>query len=477
MLKFRPFQRRFIEAVENPAYDTVALSGPRGLGKTFIAAHVLARCMTPGDPLHESGKEFILGAASLEQARLTYGFIREALEPLGGYRFSDSSTRLGITHVSSNTKLRAISSNPKTSFGLVGVPLLCLDEPGALDIVGGGMLADSLFSAQGKPGSKLKVVMIGTLAPLATSQGHWWYDLIHAGTVGSTHIQHYAGTLEGWDTWPVIRRSNPLVEIDAGFRKKLLAERDAARIDSRLKARFLSYRLNIPSADDSTVLLTVQDWRRVTEREVPDREGRPFVGVDLGGGRAWSAAVAWWPSGRVECLGLTPGIPDIEAQEKRDRQPAGTYARLVESGHLRIADGLRVQPPKLLWEAIRETWGKPKLIICDRFRLPDMQDAVGNGAKIEARVTQWSEASADIRALRRYALDGPLSVERESRRMLAVSLERAQVQCDLAGNFRLVKRGTNNTGRDDCASALTLVCGAVDRNPKPRSARFLGFAE
>ena len=76
MVTLRPFQREFEKAVENPDYDTVAISGPRGLGKTFLAARILTRCMTPGDVLHEPGKTYILGAASVEQARLTYGFIR-----------------------------------------------------------------------------------------------------------------------------------------------------------------------------------------------------------------------------------------------------------------------------------------------------------------------------------------------------------------------------------------------------------------
>ena len=49
MKKLLPFQREFIKAVENPKYDTVAISGPRTLGKTFIAAQVLIRCMTPGE--------------------------------------------------------------------------------------------------------------------------------------------------------------------------------------------------------------------------------------------------------------------------------------------------------------------------------------------------------------------------------------------------------------------------------------------
>ena len=73
----------------------------------------------------------------LEQARMTYAFVRMALEPTGEYRFIDSATRLGITHRESNTKLRAISSNGKTAFGLVNVPLAVIDEPGGLEIVGG----------------------------------------------------------------------------------------------------------------------------------------------------------------------------------------------------------------------------------------------------------------------------------------------------------------------------------------------------
>ena len=47
MTKLLPFQREFLKAVENPKYDTVAISGPRTLGKTFIAAKVLI-------PLHDA---------------------------------------------------------------------------------------------------------------------------------------------------------------------------------------------------------------------------------------------------------------------------------------------------------------------------------------------------------------------------------------------------------------------------------------
>ena len=51
-----------------------------------------------------------------------------------------------------------------------------------------------------------------------------------------------------------------------------------------MKARFLSYRLNLPSGDESTMLLEATDWQIMADGETPPREGQPIVAVDLGGG-------------------------------------------------------------------------------------------------------------------------------------------------------------------------------------------------
>ena len=473
----RVFQREVESAVESPDYDTVAMSGPRGLGKTALAGHILERCLTPGDVLHEPGKEYLLGAASIEQARLTFGFIREGLEPTGEYRWIDSVTRLGVRHVKTNTRLRVFSSNAKTAFGFVGNPLLVLDEPGALEIAGGQLLSDAIFTGQGKPNSSLKVLMVGTLAPMATGAGHWWYDLIDSGTTGRTYVKKFQGDTGSWDNWHTIRKANPLTSISAEFRRKLLEERDAARADTRLKARFWSYRLNVPSADESTTLLTVDDWQRVEKREVPDRSGKFIVGCDLGGGRAWSGVVAMWPNGRIEALAVAPGIPSIQVQEKRDRVPRTTYSQLVERGALRVAHGLRVQPPAALIDSILTEWGKPRFIVCDRFRVDELRDAA-KGIRIVSRVSRWSESSSDIRALRKYAKDGPLSCDPNSRLLLKASLSAALVKSDDAGNQRLQKRNANNTARDDVAQALVLVAGANSRTRKRKSGKLsLGVVE
>lgn len=474
-MQLRPFQKRFLKAALAPNIDTAALSMPRANGKSWLAAHILTRCMTVGDPLHVSGSEYLLCAASIEQARLVFRFLRADLEESfpNEYRFIDSVTRIGTIHKKSNTRLRVLSSNGKTGMGIVGCPLLVADEPGSWEVNGGQLMADAIFTAQGKPNSALKVLIVGTLAPATAG---WWHEMIEDGSHGSTYVQALQADPAKWDQWPEIRRCNPLTAIDANFRRKLLEERDAARTSPRLKARWMSYRMNVPTQDASTMLLSVDDWQRLAFRETPERKGQPIVGVDLGGGRAWSAAVAVWEGGRVEALALAPGVPGIEDQEKRDRVSAGTYQGLVDRGLLQIAEGLRVPTTAQLWQSIRDAWGIPANLLCDRFRLADLQDATQGQVPIEPRVVRWSEAAADIRALRAYAQDGPLAVAEDSRPLLAASLAVSMVKSDDQGNTRLVKKSTNNTARDDVGAGLCLAAGAYWRAVQATSTRGPSYA-
>ena len=182
--------------------------------------------------------------------------------------------------MASNTRLRVQSSNAKGAFGIVGTPLAVLDEPGAWETVGGQLMADALFTAQGKPDSDLRLIFIGTLAPADMG---WWHELIEGDGV-STYVQALTADREKWDLWPEIRRCNPLMaKYPKKSRKKLLQDRDEARADARLKARFLSYRMNVPSRDESEMLLTVDDFKLATgSRPIGIPSGEPIVGIDLG---------------------------------------------------------------------------------------------------------------------------------------------------------------------------------------------------
>ena len=460
MFELRPFQRTFIKRALAAKVDTAVLSLPRGNGKSSLAGHLAARLLTPGDDLFRPGTESIVIASTLEQARICYRVARDILGDNRDYRLSDSLTRIQITHKPTKTVLQVRSSNAKGALGLLNCPFVIADEPGAWETNQGQAMFDAITTAQGKPESPLKFILIGTIAP--AQDGSWWPELIAAGSVGTTYVQALQGDAETWDKWATIRTVNPLSTFPE-LRGKLLEERDAARRDTRLKSRFMSYRLNIPTRDESEMLLTVDDWAIGEAREVQPRNDRPIVAVDLGGGRSWSAAVAIWESGRIEAMAVAPGIPSLEDQERRDGVPSGMYQRLYDAGILDVAEGLRVQPPAQLWESIVERWGTPVRLLCDRFRLGELQDVVQGACVMEPRVTRWSEAAADIRALRKIIRDGPASIEGTARPLLKASLSAAYVKSDDQGNTRLVKRGKDNQARDDVAAALTLVAGAYAR--------------
>ena len=453
-----PFQRRFRKAV---------LSISRGNGKSTLAASFCLEMLSPGSPFYYEGLESVLVAASLAQARRTVlAQLIRLLPHTGDYKVATSSNNACFAkRRECGTQVSVLTASYRSAQGLVETPWLVADEPGAWLPGPGESMFDAIATAAAKPSSApLTAVFIGTLAP--ATEG-WWHDLVKGGTHGSTYVQSLQGDPRKWSDLREVRRCNPLMYRFPKSRAKLREERDAALRDTRLKARFKSYRLNLPSQDEATMLLAVGDWQTMAARPVPPRQGRPVVGIDLGAGRAWSAATAIWPNGRTEAIAVAPGIPDLRAQEKRDRVPAGTYQRLHERGVLHVAAGLRVQPPA---DLVRKTstWN-PLLYISDRFRHSELLDCVPSGVPVVPRVTRWSESSADIRGLRILALDGNLSIARESAPLLRYSLGCSRVEQDTSGNCRLVKSGSNNTGRDDVAHGLALAAGWVHRNGAPRA--------
>ena len=437
------------------------MSLPRGNGKSALAGYLGARIITPGDPLFWTGTKSLIVAGSFEQARIVFTFVRNSIgQDNPDYRYSDNSTQVKVTHKATKTELQVRGSNAKAMMGLVNMPWVIADEPGAWAVNDGLVMFDAISTSLGKPNSPLKALFLGTLAP---ATGGWWHELIAKGSHHSTYVQAIQGDRETWDRWQTIRKANPLTAISPEFRKQLLEERDAARGDTRLKARFLSYRLNIPTADESEVLLTVEDFKLAVAREVAPPTGQPIVGVDLGQNRSWTAAVAIWETGRIEAMAIAPGIPGLDEQEKRDTVPKGTYQKLYDMGVLDVAEGLRVPEPTHLWEDIKARWGVPAAIVCDRFRLPILQDAVGGACYIDPRITRWSDAVFDIRSLQKGFKDGPFSVEESSRPLLIASLAAAFVKNDDQGNTRLAKRNSDQKARDDVAAALTLAAGGWGR--------------
>ena len=473
-MELRPFQRRFLKGALATGIDIAALSIPRGNGKSWLAAYVLQRCLTPGDALNVPGAEYILCAASLEQARIVFRFLRGELEISGvpnkeqPYRWLDSTTKVQITHKLSNTRLRIMASNGKTAMGITGCPLLVADEPGAWEATGGQLMSDAIETALGKPGSEMKVIYIGTLAP---AKDGWWHARIEGGSTGSTYVQVLKGKHEKWDQWTEIKRVNPLTVIAPAFRKRLLEERNAARADSRLKARFLSYRLNVPTADENTLLVSAEDWRACEVDELPEASGPMVLGVDLSSGYAMSAAAAYWPAtGRLQGLCAFPSEPGLKERGERD-SVADLYQRMADRQELIVTEGRTVNVGQLLHEALSE-FGRPTAVVCDRWRLNELKDGLEvTGIPPGIVITRgmgWQDGSEDVRGFQRGVKEGrirtPVSLAARSAFNGAVTVS------DPAGNLKLAKKseGHRRQGhKDDLAAAIVLAVGTGLRHWKP----------
>ena len=92
-MELRKFQQEFIRRAFASGIDIAALSLPRGNGKSFLAAHIATRALTPGDDLFVDGKEIVQCAGSIEQARIVFNFVRLALEETAPHDAASLPTR------------------------------------------------------------------------------------------------------------------------------------------------------------------------------------------------------------------------------------------------------------------------------------------------------------------------------------------------------------------------------------------------
>ena len=167
-------------------------------------------------------------------------------------------------------------------------------------------------------------------------------------------------------------------------------------------------------------------------------------------------------------MALTPGVPSLAEQERRDRVPGGTYQALAATGALHIAEGLRVPAPAQLVAAAREEWGAFEQVVCDRFRLFELMDVVDG--PVVPRVSRWSEAAFDIRSLRKLAKDGPLSVAESSRPLLAAIPVRGDGQRRRSRQHEADEANTEQRGARRRCRGAGAGCGflcPVPRGPTP----------
>ena len=458
-----PFQSSFVAAIcrkEHPV-SIAALSTPRGNGKSWLAGALVARSLTPGDPLHEFGVENVLVAASRAQASIVLDFTRNLLADEVGYRWRVD----GVEHLGSRARVKVISSDSRRAMGLgANVRLAVCDEPGSWAPQSGRRLWDAVCTGLGK--RKMTIIAIGTLAP-SPLQGpaSWWPSFVASGSGDGRHVALLQADPERWSDFDEVLRVNPVAAINPHLRRTLEREHKAALASDRAARTFKQFRLNIPGDPvEAQPLVTTAEWERVVARPVPACEGKPVIGVDLGGNRSWSAAAAIWPSGRIESWALAPGSPSLASQERDDQVAEGTYSELVRSGGLSVDAGRAVPGVARLLSRIW-SW-EPSAVIADSYRTAELHKAVEGRVRVIERARGGGESTSNVQSLRSLLLDTQSGVVAESRALLGAAWAQTTLTVDNSGITK-VKKIDQRRSRDDASSALLLAAGELARRPAP----------
>ena len=456
-----PFQAAFVSAVsrkERPP-EIAALSVPRGNGKSWLCGGMVARSLTPGDPLFEPGVENILVSSSTNQARIVLEFARAALGESSGLRWRND----GVVHLESRARVRIVSSDARRALGLgANVRLIVCDEPGAWSPIQGRRLWDAMLTSLGK--RRTQIIVVGTLAPAPlTGVGAWWPDFIKQGSGEGRHVALLQADPEKWVDFSEVLRVNPVAAINPHLRRVLEREHRAALASERSARTFRQYRLNIPGDPvEAQPLITMAEWQRVVARPVPGCQGKPIIGVDLGGNRSWSAACSVWPSGRIEAWAIAPGSPSLADQERDDQVAPDSYLELVKAGGLAVDEGQHVPSVERL---LSRVWAwEPLAIVCDSYRAPELHKAVEGRTRVIERARGGGEATSNVQSLRSLLLDTPSGVVAESRALLAAAWAQTNLTVDNSGLTK-VKKLDNRRSRDDAAAAFLLAAGERARRP------------
>lgn len=473
-----PWQRRFCLGAFKVAGDA-ALSVARANGKTTLCAGI-ADAVLRG-PLRQPRAECVVVASSFDQARLTFdhvlAFGGEEYLDRRTWRVQDTANRASIEHRATGAKVRCIGSDPKRMMGLA--PLLVLaDEPSSYDHTKRDAAIAALRTSMGKiPGSRL--IAFGTRP---SDDSHWFSKMLRG--TGADYFQDHSARKADppfqWRTW---KRANPSLAFMPYLEAKIRQAAKDAKSDPAMMAEFVALRLN--GGGDGTLrslLLDAGTWERI-EVDMTERAGPWVLGLDLGQNAAMSGAAGYWPAtGSLDAFACFPAIPGLAERGVADGV-GRRYQDMARRGELIVA-GQRVSDLGGLLREVAARWGRPSVIVCDRWREAELRQALEAAkfppATLVVRGMGFRDGGEDVRRFRAACLGDRVRPVRSL--LLRSAMGEARTVGDPAGNWKLAKNtagGRRLHARDDAAAAAILAVAEGDRRaaaegPEQRESRLVG---
>ena len=471
-LRILRWQAGFVRGAFAPDVATAALSIARGNGKTTLLSGVACAFLDCPE-IRMPRAEIDVVAASFDQARITFehvqAFLGDRLDDRRTWRVQDSANRASITHRPSGAKIRCLGSDPRKAHGLAPY-LALLDEPAQWDHLKVDKMFAAIRTGLGKiPGSRM--VALGTQA---VSTEHPFSRLL-AGQ--ADYVQDHGALMADPPfqvrTW---RKANPSLDHMPALRAEIQREAQEARIDPSMLASFKALRLNMGTSDVlESLLLDAGVWQSAESDPPLPRTGPYALGIDLGGSAAMSAACGFWPETRaLAALACFPELPSLPERGLADGV-GPLYVRMRDRGEL-IQAGRRVADVGALLDAVLDTWGRPEVIVADRWREAELRDVLERvdfpPARLIVRGQGFRDGGEDCRDFQRAVIGG--KVRPDVSLLLRSALAEARVLTDPAGNSKLAKSneaGRRRRAKDDAVAAAILAVAEGARRWNREQAR------
>ena len=446
------WERRFLAKLSRTDGD-LALSVGRGNGKSALCAAIGAAVID--GPLRAPDAEVVLVASSFAQAGIMFRdvvrYLGERVGDRSAWRKRDTTGVAEIEYLPTRTRLKAIGSDPRRMHGLR--PLLVLaDEPAQWPPGTSEAALAALRTGLGKfPSSRL--IALGTRPD---DDAHWFARMLQEpnATVYAARPDDPPFQRRTW------KRANPSLDAFPHLEQRLRIEVAEAKRDPVALASFRALRLNLGTSDTVEAHLLQPGVWAAAEGEAA-MVGDYVLGIDLGSTEAMSAAAGYWPeTGRLSAVACFGDDPDPKARGLRDGVGA-LYAKMEARGELVLSPG-RVSDVQLLLGEVWERWGKPRVIVTDRWREAELRRALESvGWPVVGLVKRgmgYRDGSEDVRGFRGAFLRGLVTPERSL--LLSSAVASARTISDPAGNAKLAKGaagGRRARSRDDAAAAAILA--------------------
>ena len=470
--ELQDWQREFLLKSYRPGCGESTLSTARKNGKSTLLGALI--CYFLSRHGLRTGWRGIAVSVGGPQAQQLFQDTHELMTASSLYSILDEDTETPLLRSmrtspgrfvvdSRSAEFRMMTSNRDASGVGASADLVLLDEIGAYPEGSRSLVRNMETSTSARGGRTIAISVEGVANGFMADRYRRWKS-----DPARFHYRRYAApeecTLDDEAAW---RAANP----GLGSIKSLdymRAESFKALMTPGDQPSFRNLELNQRVSELNDLLCTPDDWMRIETTALPARDGPLIVGIDLGGARAFSAAVAVWPvTGRVEGLQAIGGLPSLIDRGRSDGVD-NRYLRMRDEGILHVIEDSELVEHTEFIGLIEDRFGIPDICLADEYRRAEFVAALRATGAIATwpnvqlrRMGAGPSGGEDLRALQRAIVRRDISV-------FGPSVAWTSAIAETAVRYHPTTRAPSikprrSTARIDLIAAATLALGAMSR--------------